>query len=277
MRLAHFGEVLGTGATFVVSLARWDSPSASLDGYFVLKRPAPRLRHLAQGELALDREWDALHALALGSLPRPLFRGRDEEGPYLAETLAPGISFRQWQERAGGPLGLDTFRPIALASSSALAELHAHRDGRGPLGFVHGDISPDNLFFDEGGRSTFIDLATSHWRDAAPVFPKARGTLPYAAPELARGEAPSSASTDTYALAAVLAMLLVPQLVESRAEAALLVEVAERGLRIDGLAERSDIPLRALDALRDALSFAPEHRLASSRELASELAAAFAA
>lgn len=265
---------IGMGATFQVALARFEPSSSHAEDVFVVKRPIPRLRHLPEGNLALEREWEALQRFPLGSLPKPLFRGQDEVGPYIAESLAPGASLRQWQER--GRLPLEIFGRIAIASSRALVDLHEHRDESGPLGFVHGDISPGNVFFDGDARVTFIDLGTSHWRGRAPVFPKARGTLPYAPPELAREEGWPTAETDTYSLAAVLAKLLVPDLGESANEAALLVEVAERGLRIERIGHRKDLPARASKALRGALAFEKEARLASSRELAAELAAAFA-
>lgn len=264
---------LGAGATFDVALVRHDLPGAAP---FVLKRPIPRLRDRPEGALALEREWDILRAFPQSSLPDPLFLGRDDEGPCLGESFADGVPLRALLADARGGVDGERFRLIARDASRALADLHEHDDDRGPLGFVHGDISPDNLLFD-GERVRFVDFATSLHRDgASPVFPAARGTLPYAPPEIAREEAPPSAAADTYALAAILARLLVPELTDARGGAALLAEVGERGLRLDRLAAPTDLPARALTALRAALAFDPRDRLASSRELARELGCALA-
>lgn len=266
---------LGGGATFEASVAR-----DSRGGIFVVKRPLPQLRERPEGDLALDREWEVLSAFAgltLPYLPRPLFRGEDAAGPYLAETFIAGISLRDLRLGAERALSTRRLGVIARAASSALAELHAYRDERGPLGFVHGDIAPDNLIFEERSETvSFLDFATSTFRDAPhPVFPGSMGTLPYVAPELARGEVAPSAKTDTYALAATLASLItVAPLTESSGGAPLLLEVAERGLHLDALRGRSPASLCLRDILADALAFDPQGRLCDSRELALKLSAA---
>lgn len=270
---------LGAGATFRAALVRHSDESRPLPATLaVAKRPIADLAGLPEGKRALEREWRILEALRHDSLPRPLFFGEDAAGPYLVETAAKGISLRSLGEQAARSLVAATWTRLALASSQALADLHEHRDHRGPLDFVHGDISPDNVFFDSQGGATFTDFAMSGFRDdPEPIFSRARGTLPYAPPELAREDATPSAGTDTYSLAAVLAWLLVPDLSEAASGAALLLEIGERGLQIDALNRRSDLPAAALRVLRHALAFSPRDRLASSRDLARELRAALLA
>lgn len=255
------------GATFEVVVARGRSED---EPPFLVKRPAPWLRARPEGVAALEREWQVLQRFALDSLPRPLFRGEDERGPFLAETLVPGIPLRALAER--GPWTATRFRRVASAAFCALAELHEQADAQGPLGFVHGDLSPDNVFFDEapsGPRVGFVDFGNATFRGAEePIFPAARGTLPYAPPELVRGESVPSAATDVYALTASLLTLVVPELTHASTEAALLVEVGERGLRLDAFAARRDFEASVKDALLRAVAFEPAERIASARELA---------
>jgi serine/threonine protein kinase len=91
------------------------------------------------------------------------------------------------------------------ATFARLAEVHAARDDRGALlGMVHGDVSPDNVYVAIEGapRAALADFGLAVWRGSAPVGGGAfRGTLAYAAPEVARGE-PFDARADDFALAA---------------------------------------------------------------------------
>lgn len=255
---------------------------------FLIKRPAPSLRERREGVAALDREWQVLQKFRLSrfptrldegfldgsSLPKPLFRGEDERGPFLAESIVPGVPLRKVAE--GGPIPMRSFQTLASAAFLALAELHECADERGPLGFVHGDPSPDNVFLDEtpsGARVSFVDFGDAIFRDAPePVFPHMRGTLPYAAPELVRGEASPTQATDVYALAASLLTLVLPRLTHASSEPAMLLEVGERGLNLDALASRPDLEPSVKETLLRAVAFDPARRIASARELARALA-----
>ena len=102
------------------------------------------------------------------------------------------------------------------------------------------------------------------------MFVGARGTLPYVAPEIVRGEAGASAETDTYALAATLLAVAVGPLTQGTTEASRLLEVGSQGISAERIERRSDLPARARTAIARALRFDRASRLASSRELADE-------
>lgn len=256
---------LGKGSVFEVGLVR-DEHGREL----VCKRAAPGAR--PHGDAALGRESDVLAAARSAHLVELVAASSDERGAFVLEARAPGVQVRALLGDEGAPLESGEWVELARAASAALADLHALRDERGALSLVHGDPSPDNIFYDQGAV-TFVDLSSATFRDAPePVFPADRGTLPYVAPEIARGEARASAETDTYALAATLLFLAVgPSLTQATTEASRLLEVGTSGLRAERIDTRSDLPERARRAIRRAVHFDRAARLASSHDLAREL------
>jgi serine/threonine protein kinase len=100
-----------------------------------------------------------------------------------------------------------------------------------------------------------------------------RGTLPFAAPEVARGEATPSQASDVYALAAALLFLATgAPIVEAEGDAAMLLEIGERGVRRDLCDRAEGLSDSARAALRQALAPDPEERIATARALAEALA-----
>ena len=162
--------------------------------HLVCKRLGPR---------ALDEKWMWRRLVAEGHLlellagrgaPRLVASGEDAQGPWLAmEVIAwPPLAARsgrrdpRWLERAAG------------AAFDALASVHA-------AGVVHGDLSPDNVMVsDDGKLAVLVDFGLAR-APGMPPMPSGpfRGTLAYAAPEVARGE-PFGPPADRFALAASL-------------------------------------------------------------------------
>jgi serine/threonine protein kinase len=191
----HLIEQLGVGTVFAVARV-----TDALGRELICKRAAhPRFAP------ALERERDLLGILCGAAIPELIASGSDARGGFLVESRARGSAVRGLIPE--GQVRLDASRWIALARAStrALADLHGMRDGRGALDFVHGDISPDNLFFEPPATVTLIDFSSASFRDAREA-PHAgdRGTVPYAAPELLRQETPATAECDTNALASTL-------------------------------------------------------------------------
>jgi serine/threonine protein kinase len=95
-----------------------------------------------------------------------------------------------------------------------------------------------------------------------------RGTLPYVAPELARGEVEPDQSSDVFALAATMAFVALgrpPCMAET--PAALLVEISERGLDLDALSSVERLAATERRALCAALGFEPAGRVRRAREV----------
>lgn len=182
-----------------------------------------------------------------------------------------GASIRRivesWSPRGGVPARLAGH--VARQAFSALAELAALPGPSGPLGFVHADLGPDHVVLDPTGDVRFLDFGAARI-DALPasLLGEGRGTLPFVAPEIARGDAPPSHAGDVYALAATALFLGAGQpLCAARDEAAMLFEVGTRGVRTDLLASAPYRPSER-EALARALAVDPSARIRDAREIA---------
>jgi serine/threonine protein kinase len=121
--------------------------------------------------------------------------GRHGDVLAIVQDLVPGRPLDAlWaarRPRLGGALELTVQVLAALA--------HAH--GRG---VVHRDVTPANVMVDESGRATLIDfgVATVSDSDELTYAGDLVGTVPYMAPEQARGET-STAAVDVWAAAMI--------------------------------------------------------------------------
>lgn len=260
---------LNSGTVFHVALVR------DGEGTLVCKRLLPRVREEPAARAAMAREGLVLGRARHAAIPALRGLGTDAAGPYLIETFIPGVSVRElveaWRAR-GLPVPAKLVAHLAAAASAALAELHALADARGPVAFSHGDLCPDHLLLGPHGEVAFIDLGAARSADTGAALATAdRGTLPYAAPEVARGEAPPDQAADVYALAATLLYLAVSGPICSVAgEAAMLLEIGERGIS-PALCARAALPEAAREALGRALSLEPRERLVDAAALAAAL------
>jgi serine/threonine-protein kinase len=96
---------------------------------------------------------------------------------------------------------------LALACEvvGAFAELHG-------VGVLHGDVHPENVLIERGGRVRIVDLGLAVDVGKGPAPPRRGGIAFYIEPELAmacaRGEVvPSSVAGEQYALAALVVLL----------------------------------------------------------------------
>jgi len=233
----------------------------------VAKRLLPRLRRDATARDQLVTEARILAALAGRGAPRLLDAGEDDEGPWLVmeelalPTLGALIADPHVDHVALVPR-------LARGCLEALAAIHEASDAHGPLGIVHGDVSPENVLARHGDDARFIDFGLASDRDSAASIANGnlRGTVRYVAPEVARGE-PATVASDLFALGLTLlhvASLETPRPGESLA--ALVVQAGERPV-LDYARRASaglDAPLR--DALVALVAFDARDRPRSARE-----------
>lgn len=103
------------------------------------------------------------------------------------------------------PLSLRRLRRILLETCAALSHVHG-------LGLLHRDIKPHNLFVTATGRTKLGDFGAATLQELGMTQTEGlMGTLAYLAPELARGDRPSS-QVDVYGLGVTAYQLLTGRL-----------------------------------------------------------------
>ncbi len=124
--------------------------------------------------------------------------GEDDHGPFLVLEYLGGGSLREMLD-AHHLLSVEQAVTVGYEAAEALAYAHAR-------GFVHRDVKPANLLFDEEGRLRVADFGLARaLAEAAWTEPQGAvlGTARYAAPEQAEGRS-LDGRADVYALALVL-------------------------------------------------------------------------
>jgi serine/threonine protein kinase len=257
---------LGAGTMFEVALVREEGR------VLACKRLTSRMVREAIGRAALVREAKALGLAKHPALPEIVRVGTDEHGPFVLETALEGVPLRglieAWRSR-GKLVPARLASHVVLAAVEALAEVQELRDEAGPIELVHGDLGPDHVLVGPLGDIRFIDFGAARFRGLeAALVAEDRGTLPYVAPEVARGEAPPSAQADVYALAAALLFLVSGRpICRARDEATMLVEIGETGVRVELLDAAHSLTSNERAALRSALALDPAARPTSARAL----------
>jgi serine/threonine protein kinase len=170
---------------------------------YVEKRLSPRNRAEPEAIAHLRSEAALLsHLSTLRVTPRLLASGEDASGPWhrVERVRIPTLDERL----ASAPLDPFWIERAVQATFAAIALLHEAADSHGPLAVVHADLSPSNIAIDDAGTAAIVlDFDLASWRDAPARDGAFRGTIAYAAPEIARGEHPTVRS-DLFSLAASL-------------------------------------------------------------------------
>jgi serine/threonine-protein kinase len=258
-------EHLGAGSVFDVALVR------EAGRVLICKRLSSRALREPAGRAAMVREAKALAMARHPALPVLVRVGADGHGPFVLETRREGTSLRDvlagWQARGRLP-PRSLVAHIVRAAFETLAELQELQapDG-GPLGLVHGDLAPDHVLMGPIGDIGLVDLGAARYRGLDPGLETGdRGTLPFVAPEVARGESTPTPCADVYALAATLAFFATGRpLTRAREEAAMLAEIGQDGLRPDALDMEGTLSPAERAALTCALARDPNLRPESAR------------
>jgi tetratricopeptide (TPR) repeat protein len=131
----------------------------------------------------------------------PIYQvGEDRGVPFIAMPLLKGETLAARLQRDGRLSVVETLR-VAREVAAGLAAAHGH-------GLVHRDIKPSNIWLEEpNGRVKILDFGLAREEDAGDLEltrpGETLGTLPYMAPEQARG-GPADRRSDLFSLGSVM-------------------------------------------------------------------------
>ncbi|MCC7539318.1 MAG: protein kinase, partial [Deltaproteobacteria bacterium] len=196
---------------------------------------------------------------------------------FMAMELLFGVTMDELAEllkKKGMTLPLGVAVRIATDAARALHYVHGLRDESGsPLGVVHRDVSPQNLFVTDDGITKMLDfgIATAvEVLDGDTRTGALKGKYLYMAPEQVNFQ-PVDARTDVWGLAVTLWGMLVGRPLFRDAGLLETLESIRSGAIRPPSAFRTDVP-RALDeVVLGALQRAPERRTGSAGAFASAL------
>ncbi len=230
------------------------------------RRVAVKLLHpgLAGDEAFLRQfraEAQAVAALNHPNVLRVFDWGEEPDGPFLVLEHLGGGSLRDLLD-AGARLSPAQAATVGAEAARGLA--YAHRRG-----FVHRDVKPANLLFDEDGRVRIADfglaraLADAGWTEPVGTV---LGTARYASPEQAEGR-PLDDRSDVYSLALSLYEAIVGR-APFGGDTTVATLVARVGARLPTPAELGPLaPILAQAALADPLARLDARELAEHLEL----------
>ncbi len=193
-----------------------------------------------------------------------------EDQYFLVMEYLEGRSFHRIKQRLADKGGFPLNMGISVLRDVLDALDYAHglagTDGT-PIGFVHRDVSPQNIFITFDGHTKVIDFGISKARDSSveTKIGVLKGRTSYMAPEqLESGAEPRS---DLFAVGAILFELVTGQpLWHGLNEMEILGQLA-RGQVPPVKVVRSDLPPALIEICRIALSARVEDRFASAKEM----------
>ncbi|BDG04813.1 serine/threonine-protein kinase [Anaeromyxobacter oryzae] len=177
-----------------------------------VKRLRPELARDASYVALFAQEAEITRRLRHPGIVEVLETGVAAGTPFIVMEYVDGRNLKQILAQCaarGILLPVDFAAYVAHVVADALAHAHAGRDEAGaPLGIVHCDVSPSNVFISRLGEIKLGDFGVARAAGAAAASPGgAVGKIHYLAPELIRGARPTPAS-DIFALGAVFFELL---------------------------------------------------------------------
>ncbi len=198
---------LGQGGMAKVYLALMAGP-AGFNKLLVIK--ALREDMLSSSEEFVDMFLDEARLAARLSHPNIVltYEVGEHEGRYfIAMEYLEGQSLRTIQRRLS-PQGLPLDEELRVIAQTAHGMHYAHGlkgfDGE-PLGVVHRDVSPQNVFLNYDGQVKLLDFGIAKTQDAEHLTKVGviKGKIDYIAPEQIRGEK-VDARADIFALGAMM-------------------------------------------------------------------------
>ncbi len=269
------GARLAAGGTASVYLARLAGPH-NFERLVALKIIH---EHLSDEQEFVNMFLDEANLAARLNHPNivHLYELAKEEGElFLAMEYLHGQPLSQLSERAaslGISLPPDLVAWIGVRAAEGLSHAHELTDADGkPVGLVHRDISPHNIFVTYDGIVKVVDfgIARAEGRIAKTALGQLKGKFGYMSPEQALGH-PFDHRADLFALGATLwEVALGARLFKGEDEVDTLRLVVESNVP-PARELQPDFPEDLERVLHRALDPDPEQRYSSSAEIARDL------
>jgi serine/threonine-protein kinase len=200
------------------------------------------------------------------NIVRILSHGEVDGMPYLVMPLMTGGTLAK-RLKDGPVRQLPQHEAAELVRDVALGVHHAHQRG-----LIHRDLKPGNILLDRDGVPHVADFGLARQIDVTVSLSGAiAGTVPYMAPEQARGEVGLTTAVDVHALGAILFELLTGCPPFGTGEMASVLRRVMEDTALPVSRFRPDVD-RDLEAIcLKCLEKQPEARYVSAKELAEEL------
>jgi len=168
------------------------------------------------------------------------------------------------------PLPIDVAGGIVLSLLDALAAVHGATGADGaPLGLVHCDVSPHNLFISRSGDVKLGDFGLVRRAGEVVSDAVAHGRPTYLSPEAIDGQI--SVQGDLWGAAVTAYQVLTLELPFEGESLEALTSAVRTGREIDPRSHRRGLSQGLSGVLRKALSKSPKRRYASAAEFAQAL------
>jgi serine/threonine-protein kinase len=266
----------GTAEVYLASVADDKSPQATR---LIVKRLLPHFLNDPDGRTMFQREADLHAAVDHPNVVHVFGSGLNTTGePYLAMEYVDGVDayrlLRRFRQE-GRPVPVRLAVHIVREVLAGLQSVHSATDSNGtPLGIIHRDLTPSNLYLSREGAVKIGDFgiaratARATIRNAASAMLK--GKISYLAPEQVAGE-PFDQRADLFSVASVMSEMVIGQpLFPGAGQLAILLAI--RDCRIDSLREhKGRLPKGLFEVLERGLSRDPKKRFQTAAELAAAL------
>ncbi|MEQ1438064.1 protein kinase [Fontimonas sp. SYSU GA230001] len=189
-------RLLGTGGMADV----YEAEDSMLGRRVALKVLPPEFGRDATAVARFEKEVRAAASLNHANIVTIFEVDRADDIHFCAMRLLRGGDLRTRIDK-----GLSEAEALAIAREITQAFVHAHA-----AGFVHRDVKPENILFDDQGRAILTDFGIAkaiHSQSKMTATGVSIGTPRYISPEQARGQ-PVDGRADLYSLGAILYEML---------------------------------------------------------------------
>jgi serine/threonine-protein kinase len=259
-----------------VYLARPADPARAAERVAV-KRLRPDLAQLPDFVELFQRETRLARRLDHPNVVRVLDSGLVDGGYFIVTEYVEGLDCWKLTRRLGRQgetIPVDAAVEIILATLAALEHIHDLADEQGrPLGIVHRDISPSNIFVSRTGMVKLGDYGIAflpHEEAETKRRKRLRGKIRFLSPEQIAG-LPVDRRSDLFAVGVLLAELCLGRSpFQGDTDLAVLLNIRDVRLNLNEDFERN-VPRDLRILLLQALAREPDERFPDARTMRDEL------